>query len=492
MIPHSTDASTASSDSAAGTPRPITRRLFSRGLLVGLPTAVAAALFSQAPEVAEAGVDSDWTLAGNALPNATSFMGSTNAQPVSFRTNNLTRMTITTAGDVGIGMAAPPARLGVAGSGIGIFGYHAAGVGTAPGVRGDTASTGADAVGVLGLVRSTTPGSASVGVRGINNGTGASGIGVWGSQNGSGYGVFGSTPNGIGVYGNSSTSTGVFGKSTAGHGVWGESATGSGVVGVSKGAWIGVYGESAQYEGVRGVSHHKDHGGVVGINDRGGIAVYGTAYYGIGVYGNTWPLNSGYAGWFNGRVHVNGILSKAAGAFKIDHPLAPETKYLSHSFVESPDMLNIYNGNVTLDERGAAVVKLPAWFEALNQDFRYQLTAIGAPGPNLYIAEKIKGNRFKIAGGVAGMEVSWQVTGVRHDAYAQAHRIPLEEDKPAAERGTYLHPLEHGQPATKALDYAAHQALPADMVNHGADLPAHQALPAVGEIDQVEIPSQAP
>ena len=41
-------------------------------------------------------------------------------------------------------------------------------------------------------------------------------------------------------------------------------------------------------------------------------------------------------------------------------------------------MKNIYDGVVTLDVYGEAEVQLPAWFEALNTDFRYQLTAIGA------------------------------------------------------------------------------------------------------------------
>ncbi|HVG39893.1 MAG TPA: hypothetical protein VM870_11420, partial [Pyrinomonadaceae bacterium] len=106
--------------------------------------------------------------------------------------------------------------------------------------------------------------------------------------------------------------------------------------------------------------------------------------------------------------------------------------------------------------RGRATVTLPDWFEALNREFRYQLTAVGGPGPNLYVAEKIKGNRFRIAGGKPGMEVSWQVTGVRQDAYAEKHRIPVEEEKPAAERGTYLHPEAFGQPAEKSVDHARH------------------------------------
>ncbi|HZS44870.1 MAG TPA: hypothetical protein VFC63_07180, partial [Blastocatellia bacterium] len=58
----------------------------------------------------------------------------------------------------------------------------------------------------------------------------------------------------------------------------------------------------------------------------------------------------------------------------------------------------------------------------------------------VYIASEIKNNKFKIAGGRPGLKISWQITGIRHDAYANAHRIPVEEDKPADEQGTYLHP----------------------------------------------------
>lgn len=158
----------------------------------------------------------------------------------------------------------------------------------------------------------------------------------------------------------------------------------------------------------------------------------------------------GRAAFLHGDVHVNGTLTKAGGAFCIDHPLEPETKTLSHSFVESPDMMNVYNGNVVLDERGEAWVELPAWFEALNRDFRYQLTALGGPGPNLHVADEIKANRFRIAGGSPGLKVSWQVTGIRQDPYANAHRIQVEEDKPAAEAGTYLHPEVYGKPAKTA------------------------------------------
>ncbi len=160
---------------------------------------------------------------------------------------------------------------------------------------------------------------------------------------------------------------------------------------------------------------------------------------------------TGYAGLFYGNTWVAGTFYKNAGAFRIDHPLDPANKYLNHSFVESPDMKNIYDGVATLDVTGAAVVELPAWFEALNQDFRYQLTAMGAPGPNLYIAQEIKDNRFAIAGGAPGMKVSWQVTGIRHDPYAEANRIPVEQDKAADERGMYIYPQGYGEAADNVV-----------------------------------------
>lgn len=149
--------------------------------------------------------------------------------------------------------------------------------------------------------------------------------------------------------------------------------------------------------------------------------------------------------FINGNLTVSGNISggsitKPGGTFKIDHPLDPTGKFLYHSFVESPDMMNIYNGVITLDAKGQAWITMADWFEALNMEFRYQLTSIGHPAPNLYVAQEMHGNRFKIAGGPAHGKVSWQVTGIRHDAWADAHRIKVEVEKPAAEQGTYLYP----------------------------------------------------
>ena len=115
-------------------------------------------------------------------------------------------------------------------------------------------------------------------------------------------------------------------------------------------------------------------------------------------------------------------------------------------------MMNVYNGTVVLDRKGAATVELPEWFEALNCDFRYQLTAIGKPAPKLHVSAEIENGRFAIAGGKSGQRISWQVTGVRHDAWANAHRIPVEVKKPQEDIGRYLHPeLFDGEPIHEIL-----------------------------------------
>jgi hypothetical protein len=157
----------------------------------------------------------------------------------------------------------------------------------------------------------------------------------------------------------------------------------------------------------------------------------------------------------SGDVAIKGNLSKGGGSFKIDHPLDPANKYLYHSFVESPDMMNIYNGVATLDARGSVWIDLPQYFEALNQDFRYQLTSIGRPQPSLYVSREISGNRFRISGGKPGAKVSWQVTGIRHDAYADAHRIQVEVEKPPQEQGHYLHPELFGAGPEQTVGYPA-------------------------------------
>jgi hypothetical protein len=170
----------------------------------------------------------------------------------------------------------------------------------------------------------------------------------------------------------------------------------------------------------------------------------------------------------NGTVHATGgFITGAAPQSRIDHPLDPTGKYLSHTSIESSEMLNLYTGNAVLDADGSAAVSLPDWFTALNDDFRYQLTPIGGFA-QLYIAEEITGNQFRIAGGRAGMKVSWQVTGVRQDAYAKKHPLVVESDKQGEERGYYLHPDAFGQPLEMGINavqlaelHAQHAAKPA-------------------------------
>jgi len=333
-------------------------------------------------------------------------------------------------GNVGIGTTKPNAKLNVVSASK-----------TAAAIYGNADAASGSASGVFGVSASTT-------------GFGVSGFAT--ATTGQGYGVFGgsSSPNGSGVFGASSA---IGGTAVQGY----ESAT--------SGFNIGVLGQTfgSSGPGVFGLNHSSTGGtGVqadIESTDGTGAAGLFVAHGGAGLILNGLS-GSGYKQVFsvdaNGNGFFAGNLSKGSGSFKIDHPLDPANKYLSHSFVESPDMMNIYNGIVVLDSKGEATVEMPDYFQALNSDFRYQLTAIGAPGPNLYIAQEISGNHFKIAGGNAGAKASWQVTGVRKDAYAEAHRITVEEEKPAQERGHYLHPELFGATEKEAIGNPPAMRLP--------------------------------
>ncbi|MBM7791001.1 hypothetical protein [Tenggerimyces flavus] len=214
--------------------------------------------------------------------------------------------------------------------------------------------------------------------------------------------------------------------------------------------WAGA-GSFAGANGVLGVATESSGYAVVGVATKPnavglkGIAT-SPAVIGLSVSGRS---------DLGGDARVFGTLSKTAGSFKIDHPLDPANKYLSHSFVESPDMMNVYNGNVIADAKGEATVELADWFEALNRDFRYQLTPIGGAAPDLHIKREVEKGRFSIAGAKPGQKLSWQLTGIRQDAYAEAHRIPVEEVKSAQEKGKYVFPKGFGKPNSASV--AAHR-----------------------------------
>jgi len=330
-------------------------------------------------------------------------------------------------------------------SGHGMFGSNPSTSGYGNGVYGQSASPNGS--GVAGLNYSTSGGNGVYGqtvspegngVNGVNNAA-SGGNGVQGISNATlgGAGVWGqsTSPTGSGVAGINSSTSGY------GNGVYGQSNSPAG---------YGVYGANNAGVAVAGTNQTCSSAGctlVVGTAGQFSTAVGGTILSGIGgSYGNqVFYVDASGNGYFAGNLNVTGKVTKGSGSFKIDHPLDPANKYLSHSFVESPDMKDVYDGVARLDTKGEAWVDLPDYFEALNGEFRYQLTAIGAPAPRLYVAREVSQNRFKIAGGRPGGRVSWQVTGIRHDAYANAHRIPVTEDKPAAEQGSYLHPDVYGQ-----------------------------------------------
>jgi hypothetical protein len=322
--------------------------------------------------------------------------------------------------------------------------------------------------GAYAVTGSDTSSSGSIGVAGISaNGTGVYGNGVTGTSGiGVTYGVYAAASNGDGIaaFGAGTYNSGVYGSASgsSGNGVYGTGTTGV----YGNGSSYGVYGNGSSY-GVYG------NGGSYGVYGYGTTTgVYAVSNTGDGVYtkagtggvaadvvntGSGYGLiagsSGGYAGWFNGDVNVDGNLSKAGGSFKIDDPLDPANKYLYHSFVESPDMMNIYNGNVTTDAQGDAVVTLPEWFETLNRDFRYQLTVIGQFAQAI-VSGEVAGGQFSIKTDKPNVKISWQVTGIRQDAWANAHRIPVEVEKPEVERGFYLHPELYGAPEEKGVLWA--------------------------------------
>lgn len=399
------------------------------------------------------------------------------------------------------------------GGATGIVGSATAAAGFTYGGRFDNSSTsGTGAFGRALAVSGTT-----YGVYGHSNST--SGTGVAGSvsaASGTTYGVYGASAStsGRGVYGaataSSGSTTGVYGHSASSQGrgvtgiggatgVYGESTNvgpGAGVYGyVSGGTPLGDAG-IAPISGVRGRSDAIGGLGVFGednaatgmsygmygqSNSASGTGVYGEAFatsgttYGVygrsgspagyGVFGRK-PAG-GYAVYASGDLGASGVKS-----FRIDHPDDPANKYLLHYCAESPDVINFYSGNATLDAAGEAVVALPHYFAKLNKDPRYVLTAVGAPMPMLHVAEKISAAalatgadaaaaetapvcRFRIAGGAPNGEVSWEVKVVRNDPWVRRYGAPVESEKEERGRGTYQHPELYGQPPEMGMHHAA-------------------------------------
>jgi len=309
-------------------------------------------------------------------------------------------------------------------------------------------------------------------------------------------GFYEGTGDGVGVYGqvvniSSIGVAGVFGlnsRTDGGYGVNGQGyagVVGEGVVATAPG--FGVHGSTSQGVGVQGLTDDISHSGVVGINNvainsgtgtgtgagvlgNGNTGVKGQTVFGagygviginqstsmfdnnigvsgegsyVGVYGQT-SDPTGFGMYSNGDFGASG-----AKAFVIDHPTDPENKNLKHFAMESPEVLNLYRGNVILDANGEAIVELPEYFESINTNFSYNLTPIGAP-VNLYIKQKIENGEFVIAGGNPNMEVSWTVYAERNDKYMQAYPESKQVEVDKRQPGKYLRPELYGQGQDKA------------------------------------------
>jgi trimeric autotransporter adhesin len=352
------------------------------------------------------------------------------------------------------------------------------------GVAGENLATEGETYGVIGISNSSSGGR---GVYGANNATSGLTYGVMGHVNSSGgWSAYFTGAAGSSNYFERNVGIGVFSPSRPLHVTSPTSnlnatifadhprqnSDAPAVEGRNTNAnWygIGVRGTGA-YIGVRAIGSASDSGtqtgeryglwASAGVPEVPNYAVYGAASSGstrYGIYGIASAIANSWAGYFAGNAHVTGSLSKAGGSFMIDHPLEPETKYLYHSFVESPDMMNIYNGNVVTDAHGFATITMPDWFDALNRDFRYQLTVVDESDDYNFILVKVtrrmQDGQFSIRSSQPNTEVSWLVTGIRQDAWAEANRIPVEVEKAPADQGLYLHPEAFGQPAEKGIDW---------------------------------------
>jgi hypothetical protein len=308
--------------------------------------------------------------------------------------------------------------------------------------------------GAAAAVEGKTSSSAGYGVYGIATSTDTSGLA---------YGVYGQAVTGPGVYGYSTGNSGVVGVSNTTVECCTQGAAGINMA--TSGNNNGVYGEAHSPDGVGGLFENQGGGLILlgRVNPSANLFTVdtnGSGFFagdlqanGNGTFG---PTQINGQTQINGNLVVTGAITAGVKDFKIDHPLDPANKYLYHTSVESPDMMNVYNGNVTTDENGSATVELPDYFEALNRDFRYQLTVIGQFAQAM-VAEEISHNHFTIRTSQPSVKVSWQVTGIRQDAWANAYRTPTEVDKPAEKRGTYLYPELYGASADKNTDAKSQQ-----------------------------------
>ncbi len=178
-----------------------------------------------------------------------------------------------------------------------------------------------------------------------------------------------------------------------------------------------------------------DHVGVQGSSTP-------SAGWGIGVVGQ--------GGWY-GVASLGDFTATGVKAFTIDHPQDPENKVLRHFSIESNEVLNLYRGMIILDGNGEATVELPTYFDEINTNVSYQLTAIGTP-VQPYVLSEISGNTFEVAG-EPNTKVSWTVYADRNDPYIQQNpeAKAVEVQKTGDRQGKYMNPELYGMPNSSAM-----------------------------------------
>ena len=177
-----------------------------------------------------------------------------------------------------------------------------------------------------------------------------------------------------------------------------------------------------------GMTDGENQGGAIALNSSGAVNLIPQNGAYVTTNGNSSVTGSVSVGGSQtisgnqttiGNQSVGGDLNVAGTKnFRIDHPDAPDSKYLLHAAVESNEVLNIYSGNIITNNNGLAVVSLPQYFEN-NTDFRYQLTVINDLLRQLF--PKIENNKFEIKTDKPNIEVSWQITSKRNDKYLREH-----------------------------------------------------------------------